>query len=458
MRFAKRSSCGRGQGGRLSQMLLAAVTSTRGAMTALAVLSFALSAAEIPAGSIYTPYACTNFVGLPHVSGTNDGTGAAARFNTPGGVATDTTGNIYVADAANTIRKITPAGTVTTLAGSAGQAGFSDGAGGTARFNNPIGIAIDLAGDCYVADCGNNTIRKITPAGVVTTVAGSPGQSGSIDDTNNAARFNSPQGLAVDNTGNIYVTDSFNNTIRKLTPAGVVTTMAGTAGQAGTADGTGAAARFNWPTGVAADTSGNLYVADTGNDLIRRITAAGIVSTFAGNGVPYGFDDGMCSQAGFNFPQGIAVDRFGNIYVAEEANDMIRRITPGGMVTTLAGSPNLEGRSDGIGSTALFYGPVGVAVDSVGNLYVADSNNARIAKCTQAFLEFNSTIGSLMLSSGSFHTWLSGPADKRFVVEASTDLLSWTPVLTNVLPAGGASLGVPVGNNQFRFLRSRLGL
>jgi len=290
MRFAKRWCCARGQGGPLSERLFAAVTGTRGALTAVAVLSLALSAAETPAGSIYTPYACTNFVGLPHVSGTNDGSGAAARFNVPGGVATDTTGNVYVADAANTIRKITPAGTVTTLAGSAGQAGFSDGYGGTARFNNPIGIA---------------------------------------------------------------------------------------------------------------------------------------------------------------------VDRFGNIYVAEEANDLIRRITPGGMVTTLVGSPNLEGRSDGIGSTALFYGPVGVAVDRVGNLYVADSNNARIAKCTQAFLEFSSPIGSLMLSSGSFHTWLSGPADKRVVVEASTDLLSWTPVLTNVLPAGGASLGVPVGNNQFRFLRSR---
>ena len=178
--------------------------------------------------------------------GSADGTGSAARFNDPDGVAVDGAGNVYVADTFNdTIRKITPAGVVTTLAGSPGQVGSADGTGSAARFNDPEGVAVDAAGNVYVADTRNDTIRKITPAGVVTTLAGSPGQAGSADGTGSAARFDFPNGVAVDGAGNVYVADAGNDTIRKITPAGVVTTLAGTAGQSGSADGTGSAARFN---------------------------------------------------------------------------------------------------------------------------------------------------------------------------------------------------------------------
>ena len=195
----------------------------------------------------------------------------------------DAAGNVYVADASNdTIRKITPAGVVTTLAGSPGQTGSADGTGSAARFYSPRGVAVDAAGNVYVADTFNDTIRKITPAGVVTTLAGTAGQSGSADGTGSAARFDDPDGVAVDGAGNVYVADSATTRSARSRPAGVVTTLAGTAGQAGSADGTGSAARFNDPDGVAVDAAGNVYVADTSNDTIRKITPAGVVTTLAG--------------------------------------------------------------------------------------------------------------------------------------------------------------------------------
>ena len=216
-------------------------------------------------------------------SGSADGTGAAARFASPSGVAVDSAGTVYVADGGNsTIRKITAGGVVTTLAGTAGALGSIDGTGAAARFSSPTGIAVDSAGTVYVADTGNSRIRKITAAGVVTTLAGSPGGSGSTDGTGAAARFYFPMGIAVDSAGTVYVADTGNSTIREITPAGVVTTLAGTAGATGSADGTGAAASFSSPSGVAVDSAGNLYVADRANSTIREIAPAGVVTTLAG--------------------------------------------------------------------------------------------------------------------------------------------------------------------------------
>jgi protocatechuate 3,4-dioxygenase beta subunit len=188
-------------------------------------------------------------------------------------VAVDAAGNVYVADSANsTIRKITPAGVVTTLAGTPGQPGSSDGIGTAAQFNQPFGVAVDGAGNVYVADLDNGTIRMITPAGVVSTFAGTAGQIGSADGIGSAARFNQPFGVAVDGAGNDYVADRNNHTIRKITPAGLVTTLAGTAGQVGSGDGTGSAARFHFPQGVAVDGAGDVYVADEFNDTIRKLS------------------------------------------------------------------------------------------------------------------------------------------------------------------------------------------
>ena len=311
--------------------------------------------------------------------GSSDGTGSAARFNQPRGVAADSAGNVYVADLQNDeIRKISPSGLVTTLAGSAGQSGSSNGTGSAARFYGPTGVAVDSAGNVYVADDPNQEIRKISPSGVVTTLAGSAGQTGSSDGTGAAARFFYPNGVAVDSAGNVYVADGLNQEIRKISPSGVVTTLAGSAGQAGSSDGTGSAARFDDPEGVAADSAGDVYVAESGNDEIRKITPSGVVTTLAGSAGQTGSSDGTGSAARFDIPNGVAVDGAGNVYVADSCNDEIRKITPSGVVTTLFGSAGKIGSSDGTGRAARFYDLQNVAADIAGNVYVADTSNDEI--------------------------------------------------------------------------------
>jgi len=330
-----------------------------------------------PAGVVST------LAGRAGSSGSADGTGAAARFSYPARVAVDGAGNVYVADAGNdTIRKISPAAVVSTLAGTAGASGSADGTGAAARFNFPTGVAVDGSGNVYVADSNNSTIRKVTPAAVVSTLAGTASASGSADGTGAAARFDDPHGVAVDGSGNVYVADNFNNTIRKVSPAGVVTTLAGTAGASGSADGAGAAARFNWPEGVAVDGSGTVYVADEGNNAIRKVTPAGVVSTLAGGGY-CGSADGTGAAARFCGPFGVAVDRSGNVYVADSFNNSIRKVTPAGVVSTLAGN-GFPGTADGSGPAAQFSSPYGVAVDGSGNVYVADTDNNTIRKVTPA--------------------------------------------------------------------------
>jgi len=338
---------------------------------------------SLGAQSVYTPYTFRTLAGATSI-GSADGTGSAARFAGPFGVATDSAGNLYVADSANhTIRKITPAGVVTTLAGLAGVNGSADGMGSAARFNYPHGVATDSAGNVYVADYGNHTIRKITPAGVVTTLAGLAGSGGSTDGTGSAAQFDYPSGVATDTASNIYVADTYNSTIRKITPAGVVTTLAGLAGGFGSDNGTGSTARFAYPFGVATDASGNVYVAE-GVNTIRKITPAGVVTTLAGLAASNGSNDGTGSAARFNNPEALATDSAGNVYVADTYNNTIRKITPAGVVTTLAGLAGSHGNADGTGSAAQFTHPFGVATDSSGNVYVADTENDMIRKITPA--------------------------------------------------------------------------
>lgn len=304
--------------------------------------------------------------------GSNDGTGTIARFNQPVGVSVNSIGNLYVADKYNhRIRKIISTGAVTTLAGNI--YGFANGTGAAAKFKNPTGIALDGNGNIYVADRNNNCIRKITSAGVVTTLAGST-TWGYADGIGTAAKFKNPTGIAVDGNGNIYVTDSENHRIRKITSAGVVTTLAGSTW--GSTDGTGAVAKFDTPTGITIDGIGNLYVTDRNNHRIRKITSTGIVTTLAGS-TP-GFADGNGTVAKFSVPTGITVDGNGNLYVTDANNHRIRKITSTGFVTTLAGST--PGFADGTGIVAKFNNPTGITIDGNGNLYVADRYNHRIRK------------------------------------------------------------------------------
>lgn len=341
-----------------------------------------------PAGEVTTLY---GLAGSPIES--VDGAGNAARFGYPIGVAIDSAGNIYVSDLSNAIRKITPAGVVTTLAGPTGSltanlasAGNVDGPGNAARFNFPSGLALDAAGNLFVADQGNHTIRQITPAGVVSTFAGSAGNSGSANGEGTAARFNHPNALMMDAAANLYVSDAGNNTIRKITSAGVVTTLAGTAGPEGSADGTGSAARFDELNGLAFDPSGNLFVCDANNRAIRKITPDGVVTTFAGSKGNYGSADGTGSAARFSNPIGIVADRVGNLYVTDGDDRTVRKITPAGVVTTLAGQNQTFsiGSANGTGSAARFNWPAKVALDSTGNLYVCDAENYTVRKVTPA--------------------------------------------------------------------------
>jgi sugar lactone lactonase YvrE len=325
-------------------------------------------------GSAAAPPSLALFAGDASSLGSLDGTGSAARFNGASGVATDSAGNVFVADTGNhTIRKITSAGVVSTLAGTAGSSGSTDAAGAAARFNSPRGVATDNAGNVYVADSGNNTIRKITPTGVVSTLAGTAGSSGSTDASGAAARFNTPRGIASDAAGTLYVADSGNNTIRKITPAGVVTTLAGTAGSSGSTDASGAAARFNGPMGVAIDSANNVYVADTNNHTIRKITSAGAVSTLAGTAGIANSADGIGAAASFNAPMGVATDSAANanVYVADTNNNTIRKVTAAGNVTTIAGTPQMAGFTPG-SLPGLLSAPSDVAISGT-SLYITMS-------------------------------------------------------------------------------------
>lgn len=319
--------------------------------------------------------------------GYNDGTTATARFSGPRYLALRNDGTLFVVDMRNhVIRAIAPGGQVSTIAGLAGVRGSSDGSGSAARFNFPSGIAIDAAGALYVSDTGNNTIRKISSSGDVTTLAGTLNiLGGAADGTGPAAQFSSPQGMAVDGAGNVYVADQGNHAIRKITPAGVVTTFAGKMGERGDSNGTTQEARFYGPYAVAVDAAGTLYVADTSNNTIRKVTPAGQVTTLAGHAPFYGSQDGVGADALFAAPQGIAVGGNGDLYVTDAYWGLIRKVRPDGTVTTLAGSTAVAvtGR-DGPGTAAAFLGPCGIAIDASGNLYIGDSDDEAIRKVTPA--------------------------------------------------------------------------
>jgi serine/threonine protein kinase/sugar lactone lactonase YvrE len=318
-----------------------------------------------------------------------DGTGTTASFRDPYGLVVDKWNNVFVTDYGNSrIRKISSFGVVSTLAGS-GMAAYVDGVGTNARFNNPTGISIDSSGNLFVADSSNHCIRKITLSRVVTTVAGSAGQGGSLlDETGTNARFNRPTGITVDSLGTVaYVLDSGNNRVRKIIlSTGFVTTITGN-GVIGYLDNSADTSKINSPPGIVLDAlSENLYIGDSYNNRIRKISlSTGLVSTFAGS-TSSGLVDGIYPEAAYFFsPSGVAIDSSGNVYVADSWNQRIRKISPGGAVSTIAGSGKTgqDGTFlDGVGTAANFNKPYGIAVDAAGNLYIADSGNSRIRKIT----------------------------------------------------------------------------
>lgn len=333
---------------------------TAGNYTVVVSNALAVVTSSPPASlAVEAPLAIFTLAGQAGFAGSSGGYGSDARFDGMGGVAVDAEGNVYVADQTNHIvRKITPAGFVSTLAGQTAISGDADGMGNEARFNQPNGVAVDAAGQVYVADSGNRSVRTITPEGIVRTLA---------------VLSASPKVIAVDGAGNVYVAGE-SQTIQKITPAGVVRTLAGILRQAGFTDGSGFYARFDHPNGLAVDAAANVYVADGSNHVIRKITADGIVTTLAGSVRNAGSVDGVRNGARFNHPVSLAVDDIGNVYVTELNNHAIRKLTPDGVVNTLAGLWDVAGTNDRTGISARLNAPGGIALDQQGNLYFSDSS------------------------------------------------------------------------------------
>jgi len=321
---------------------------------------------KTPTATSSTYAAVTTYAGN-HTAGLVNGPLTTAQFSNPQAIAIDAQDNLYIADAFNNVIRKISGGVVSTFAGS-GIAGYTNATGADAQFYSPQGIAVDAQGNVYVADFGNNAIRKITPAGVVTTLAGGNGV-GYADGSGASVKFYNPSGLAVDAQGNVFVADKGNNLIRKITAVGVTSTFSGVT-TPGYINAINTLAEFNNPTGVAIDGSGNLYVADLGNSAIRKITSDGTVSSVVGNPT--------ATPELLNQPQSIAVDKNGNLFISDQTGRILE-IT-GHVLYSIAGSANNANYSNGNGAGADFNSPQGLAADSQGNIYVADYNNNVIRK------------------------------------------------------------------------------
>ncbi|MCO6488127.1 MAG: T9SS type A sorting domain-containing protein [Phaeodactylibacter sp.] len=316
-----------------------------------------------------------------------DGDASVARFNTPFGIALGPDGSLYLADGGNhAIRKVSPEGVVSTYAGT-GVAGHADGPASAAQFNSPINLCFGPEGNMYVSDFQNQRIRKITPAGEVSTIAGD-GFAGYEDGPALRARFNYPRGICIDNQGNLYVGDSWNHRIRKISAGGTVSTWAGGGTAMGVqsvgsyVDAAGTDARFYTPTELSIDEEGNIYAADAYNHRIRKISPSQIVTTLAGSGGSGpnagGFQDGPGDEARFDVPTTCHVTPSGGVFVGDGSNNRVRKITPGGYVSTFAGTGE-AGFQDGPDTLAQFDFPRGIALDtSRSRLYVVDYNNHAI--------------------------------------------------------------------------------
>ena len=293
-------------------------------------------------------------------------------------------GNVYFADTFNhRIRRVDLLGAITTIAGT-GENGFNGdiGPAAMAQLDRPFGVAVDSAGVVYFADAFNHRIRRVDPSGAISTIAGAGGWGyGGDGGPAIAARLDLPTSVAVDEAGNVYFADTENDRIRRVDPSGVIATVAGT-GQSGfNGDGGPAVqAQLDTPYGVAVDKAGNVFVADTFNHRIRRVDSSGAITTIAGNGERgFGGDGGPAVEAQLNEPRGVAVDAGGAVYFSDEGNDRIRRVDPSGSIATVAGTEgngfNLE---SGPADQAQMDNPEGVAVDALGNVYFADTFNERV--------------------------------------------------------------------------------
>jgi sugar lactone lactonase YvrE len=375
------------------------------------------------AGSLPAQDSVSTLAGRVLVSGAANGTGTNALFSDPAAIVTDTNGNFFVADLQNhAIRKATTNGVVTTFAGQLGISGATDGSGTSAQFNLPSGLAFDGGGNLFVADTGNGTIRKITPAGAVSTFAGIAGPGGFADGPAGSAQFNSPLGIAVAANGDVFVADGGNHCIRRISGGGV-STFAGSPQIWGSVDGASTNALFNGPVGLAFDARGNLFVSDANNDTIRKITTNGFVTTFAGAAGVDGSADGGLSEARFRSPAELAFDKKGNLFVADSFNQTIREITTNGIVSTVCGAAGISGTNNGVNGSGKLFNPYGLTVAADGSLLVADTYNEILRVVLVPFKL------SLQMSGASRTVTISWDAviGKRYQAQFTDDLASgWT--------------------------------
>lgn len=348
--------------------------------------------ALIPAlcpGQTQPAYTVATAAGTGEAAHSGDGgPGTSAALNFPQAVAVDGEGNVYIADCFNhRVRKLAPDGNITSVAGSTSSGYSGDGGSATsATLYDPCGVAVDSSGVVYVSDTGNHVVRKRTSGGTISRVAGIAEASYSGDgEAATSAALNTPLGLAVDASGNLYIADTKNHRIRKVATDGKISTVAGTgdAGYSGD-DGEATSAKLKYPQDVAVDAAGNLYIADTENHRIRRVGAEGWITTVAGNGAAGDSGDGgVATQAALNYPRSVDVDAAGRLYIADTFNMRIRSVAPNGTMQTIAGTGDIgDGGDGGPAASAQFAFPSGVAVDAGGNVYVADDQNSRVRLLT----------------------------------------------------------------------------
>lgn len=349
-----------------------------GTLFASSSITFNVGQDDAPATysiALTIPYVVSTIAGSGSAS-FGDGPALSAGLRNPWGIAYDQQGSLYFTDRGNNcIRRLGADGNVTMIAGNV-TAGFQDGTGAAALMREPVGITIDAQGNLYFTDYSNHCVRKLTPNGVVTTIAGN-GTAGFTNGVGSQAQFRNPYDLNMDPQGNLIVADQLNHAIRRVTMSGVVTTIAGN-GTIGATNGNGMNATFKQPVGVVADSQGNIFVADWVNCLVRKITPAGDVTTFAGNGTNASID-GTGTAAGIAQAVCLTIDPQDNLYVVEHGGQVVRRITPNAVVSTIAGSGS-SSFADGTGTSAMFSGPMGIEMDSFGNLYLCDYYNHRLRK------------------------------------------------------------------------------
>ena len=401
-------------------------------------------------GSALAQESVRTLAGLPETPGAVDAAGAQARFNDPAGVVVAADGTIFVADSRNhVIRRLATTGVVSTLAGALGQAGSADGVGGAARFDSPSGVALAADGALIVSDTGNHTLRRVTLAGAVSTLAGAAGVADFADGAGGAARFNSPLGLAVAAGGIIFVADCGNHVIRRVTTDGTATTFAGAGEVWGWRDGVGTNALFYSPVGVAVDAGGELFVSDANNHVIRRIATNAVVTTFAGAPGVDGAADGPATTARFGKPAELALDARGNLYVADSWWHTIRKITRAGFVSTVAGAVGVDGAVDGANGVARFFNPYGLTVAPRGHLVVTDTYNQTVRELVAPFTVAVAAGGG----GGTLIEW-EAISEAVYQVQMKSALGSpWANLGAPVTAAGTTASAVDRGTAGTKFYR-----